>query len=242
MPADCHARTQGRNTHRKFTGGMMKRATWVLILGGLFAVSLAQVGQAASFDCTKAKSALERTICSSPQLDAADARMGEAYRAAVKAFPIQGMVQATQKTFLRGAYANCLGDGRSAKTDPVIACIKALEIRNAELAVYQQARVYANPGRKYDPETIVFMAYSQGGKARLRYYGSWMPDAYRPAPFPDGHMCDDDLEVKTVKGALVLDDGNTTPIKIQDDKLVLGEFISCSPRTGIAAGEYKRAK
>ena len=220
----------------------MKIASWLSVFGSIVSATIPLTCPAASFDCSKARSALEKTICASPQLDEADARMGDVYRAALKNFPISGFVQATQKAFLKGTYAGCFSSERSGHTDPVTACLKVVEERIGEIAGYQQVKVYSNVNGKYYPEDIVFMVYSQAGKTRLRYYGSWMPDAYKPAPFPDGHICDDDNELKSANGTFVLDVIDQVPIEIQEDKLILGDFISCSPRTGIGKGEYKRVK
>jgi uncharacterized protein len=211
-----------------------------------FLTAFPQIVNAASFECKKAKSELEKTICSTPQLDALDTKMGEAYRASIKVFPLKGFVQTTQKSFLHGTYLSCLNDGTGGvKGDSgkaVAACMKVLQRRIDELEIYQQAKIYTDSVGQYDAEGIVFLIYQKDGKTRAKYYGSWMPDAYRPAPFPNGHICDDDGEIKKVGSALVLDVGDQVPIQIDENKLVLKAFISCSPRTGISEGEYKRVK
>jgi uncharacterized protein len=224
---------------------MMQVRIKVCLLAVAGLLGLAQQAGAASFNCDKAKSLLEKTICSSPELDAADTRMGEAYREAVKAFPVQGFVPATQKMFLRSTYASCVGDERSAKKPEakrLADCLEAAESRIRVLNEYQTAKVYSE-SRKFDPEGMVFTVFARNGKTMVRYFGSWMPDAFRPKPYPDGFICDDESEVKVVKGVSTIEaGGDEVPVKIADGKFTLGAFISCSPRNGIGEGDYSRVK
>ena len=178
---------------------------------------------AASFDCSRAHTKLENMICSTPKLNAADTRMGEAYRAAVRTFPLKGFVEATQQTFLV-EFRTCR---------EVAECLNLLERRLAELAMYQGAKVYSDASGRFDPnENIAFLVHSTQGRTFLTYY--------------ENSGCGDELEVKNDNGRLVVDyDENPMDravIEIQDKWLLLDDFISCNPRTAIAKGDYARVR
>lgn len=80
--------------------------------------------QAASFDCTKAKTLQEKAICASPQLSAADEQMAAAYKNALAATPA-GMVAGVrddQRAWVSGLATNC--PVRMERTDEdMIACL-----------------------------------------------------------------------------------------------------------------------
>ena len=69
-----------------------------------------------------------------------------------------------------------------------------------------------------------------------------MPDAYQPAPFPQGRLCDFKANLIPAKGGFKTDQTDDVIISINDVAVQLSAFISCSPRTGIADGSYKRIK
>ena len=46
---------------------------------------------AASFDCAKARRPIEKLICSTPELDAADTRMGEVFKQINAGFPLKAL-------------------------------------------------------------------------------------------------------------------------------------------------------
>lgn len=49
---------------------------------------------AASFDCAKTAKPLEKLICANPELDAADAKMGELYKQVSAGFQLNGFLPA----------------------------------------------------------------------------------------------------------------------------------------------------
>jgi uncharacterized protein len=55
---------------------------------------------AASFDCSKAKTPLEKTICSNEKISKLDEEMNAKYQAALKSFPVKGFVKAQQREWL----------------------------------------------------------------------------------------------------------------------------------------------
>ncbi|MFZ9446952.1 MAG: lysozyme inhibitor LprI family protein, partial [Alphaproteobacteria bacterium] len=92
-------------------------------------------GMVASFDCGKARRPIEKFICATPELDAADTRMGEAYRPVGASFPLKGFVLTTQREFLAG-YSRCMsGTDNRPSTGPASARRRAdaVQRRIAEL-------------------------------------------------------------------------------------------------------------
>ena len=55
---------------------------------------------AASFDCTKARSKVERAICSDPELGKLDEQLAVAYKSALAAHPLPSYVRARQRDWL----------------------------------------------------------------------------------------------------------------------------------------------
>lgn len=198
--------------------------------------------QAASFDCAKAHTALEKLICGTPALDAADTRMGAAYRQAAKDFPLPGFVQATQRVFVAG-YPNCLLNEQGATATAPLAvkqCIAAVEQRIQELNTLEQARVYSDATGQFTPENLAILVFTTQQPASIQFWGNWMPDAYRPKPFPQGHLCNLQAELQPDGTAFVTEETGTSRITLGDQAITLSEPISCTPRTGIAEGRYAR--
>lgn len=61
---------------------------------------IAGSAQAASFDCAKARTAVEKRICAEPWLSKADSAMGESYAAAMAASPTPRKLKAAQQVWL----------------------------------------------------------------------------------------------------------------------------------------------
>jgi uncharacterized protein YecT (DUF1311 family) len=83
---------------------------------------LCSLGHAASFDCSKAKTAQEKAICASPQLSAADDQMAAAYKewlAAAQPAWADGIRQ-NQLAWLRQRDANCPADDAD---NPIAKCL-----------------------------------------------------------------------------------------------------------------------
>jgi uncharacterized protein YecT (DUF1311 family) len=75
----------------------------------VFFLLLAPVGlYAASFDCSKAHTPVEKTICSSPELSAADDKLDQAYHAALTKVPEAAvLVREAQRKWLQTVERNC---------------------------------------------------------------------------------------------------------------------------------------
>ncbi len=217
---------------------------FILIAGITALMSLASMWtSAASFDCAKARSPLEKFICANPDLDTEDARMGEVFKRLNKSFPLPGFILATQKVFVSG-YAYCLqAAGKSAPAAATLnQCLQTVRSRISELETYQSAKVYSNAKAKFTPEDLAVLVYMANGKERITLWGNWMPNGNQPKPFPDGSLCALDDQLKPVKGGFKTESTDDSVIKITDAVLNISEFVSCTPRNGIAEGDYKRFK
>lgn len=199
---------------------------------------------AASFDCGKAKRPLEKLICSSPELDAADTRMGEVFKQVNAGFPLKGFLLATQRVFLSG-YPYCMTDDTGKALSGTVAarrCAALVRARTAEIEAQALAKVYSNAGDKFTHDSLAILVYSSDGRKRIRLWGNWMPDAYNPQPFPDGKLCDLDEELKPVKGGYRIDMSDEAVFSISDTSVNISEYIMCTPRNGIGPGSYRRAR
>ena len=189
------------------------------------------ISRAASFDCARARTPHETYICRTPALDAADARMGAAYRTASAAFPIPGFVSATQRLFLSN-YASC--DGTHSED-----CVAMVEERIGVLRSMRTDRVYASgKARTYDPDDGVFWISTGTGVETLHWFGSFMPDMNHPEPFPSGFVCNDALPLTRTSGGWTAEDP-AGKVSVTDGKIV--SDLSCSPRNGLF-GEFPRVR
>lgn len=68
---------------------------------------LARPAGAASFDCAKAKTDVEKAICGDPVLSSLDEQLNKAYQAAMKSSEAAGDIQAQQQQWLIGTRDKC---------------------------------------------------------------------------------------------------------------------------------------
>lgn len=199
---------------------------------------------AASFDCAKAQRPLEKLICGNPQLNSADEQMGNTFKEINASFPLKGFILLTQRRFI-AEYPSCMidGKGKSVATPATAnACLQMVQSRIAELRQYGQSRVYSNANGKFTQDDLAILITTSGAKSQIKFWGNWMPDAYQPAPFPQGRLCDFEADLIPAKGGFKTEQTDDVIISINDAAVQLSGFISCSPRTGIADGSYKRIK
>jgi uncharacterized protein YecT (DUF1311 family) len=216
--------------------------------GLLYAAATLLIGMnasfAASFDCAKAKRPLEKLICSNPQLNSADEQMGNTFKEINASFPLKGFALLTQRRFI-AEYPTCMLDekGKTVATPATAnACLQMVQSRINELRQYGQSRVYSNATDKFTQDDLAILVSSSGAKSQIKFWGNWMPDAYQPAPFPEGRLCDFEADLMPVKGGFKTAPTDDVIISISDASVQLNGYISCSPRTGIAEGTYKRVK
>ncbi len=220
----------------------MKKMSIAVALGAL--TLMGSTSWAASFDCAKAKSPLEKLICNNPELDAADARMGEVYKVVNKSFPLPGFIPLNQRMFLSG-YSYCMSNnaGKPESSPAAVKrCVGVVQQRIAELETFGTAKVYADLKGKYTQDSLAILTYTVQGKNMIRFWGNWMPDAYEPKPFPNGKICDIDGQLTPAKGGFVTSNTDDAVFRITDASVKITGFISCTARNGIAEGEYKRIK
>jgi uncharacterized protein YecT (DUF1311 family) len=213
----------------------------VLLSASLLAVSSAS---AASFDCAKARRPIEKLICSNPELDAADTRMGDVFKQVNAGFPLKGFLLATQRVFLAG-YASCMNDNHSkplATAEGARRCVALVRDRTAELETQALAKVYTGADTKFTHEDLAILVYTANGRQKIRLWGNWMPDAYNPKPFPDGKLCDLEDELKPAKGGFMTASTDDAVFSVSDAAVQISEHIMCTPRNGIAPGAYRRVR
>jgi uncharacterized protein len=190
--------------------------------------------QAASFDCGKARAPLEKAICADPRLSRADEALARAYKAAQSAFPVPQFVRDSQRVWLRAAPI-CVKDAPGA-------CLALFEARIAALENYPKARVYADYGKAYSHESATLLVYERDGATWLEWFGHWMPDAYRPKPFPDGYIAHD-WEKLVVRGAGFFLEQADASLSLDDEKIVIeAPGIMLSARQGPIHGAYARVR
>jgi len=199
---------------------------------------------AASFDCKKAQTTLEKFICSQELLNQADEQMGQEFKAVNASFPLKGFVLASQRSFI-ASYPICMLDdkGKAVATSAAAqACLKMVQARLIELRQYGQSKVYSNAKEKFLPDDLVILVYNKQGENFIKFWGNHMPDAYRPKPFPDGHLCDIEAKLLPTNGKFKTDQTDDAIISMTETSVNLSSYISCSPRTSIAEGRYNRIK
>jgi hypothetical protein len=199
---------------------------------------------AASFNCNKAQTTLEKFICSQDLLNLADEQMGHEFRAVNAAFPLKGFVLTTQKSFIAG-YPTCMLDNKGkmvATPATANACLKMVQARIVELRQYGQSKVYSNATGKFLPDDLAILIYNNHGESFIWFWGNHMPDAYRPKPFPDGHLCDIEAKLIPANGKFKTDQTDDAIISVTESAVDLSSHISCTARTGIGEGRYGRVK
>lgn len=209
---------------------MYKRS--MLVFSLLFSATI----HAASFDCKKASTAHEKLICSNPELSAADAQMGQAYRSAVKAFPLKGFIQANQRGWL-ASYRLC---------GALDACLEQVKERTLELNDFSDASVYSDIDEpRFFADAAMLIFYERGTQSFVRLFGNWMPNAYMDPDkikgYPhDGFVCDEQLALSQQGNKLVSNEDPTVSFVFGPNSVQMEGFVSCSARTGFADGTYIR--
>lgn len=204
------------------------------------------VAHSASFDCARARSPLEKLICSQPELDAADTRMGEAFRKANAAVPLKGFVGLTQRVFLL-EYRGCAfaAPNRPLPTAQAARQCAALANRRAdELDSFAAAQFYSqvDKGKAFTQDDLAILIMAGPGAQRIQLWGNWMPDAYDPKPFPQGVLCDLQSPLNPAKGGFKADFDDDVLIQVSAQAVKIGGHLMCTPRNGVGEGVYPRVR
>lgn len=159
--------------------GLGPRRGAPVLAAALLALGLAAPAAAASFDCAKARTPVEKAICSDAELSAQDERLAQAYREALARSPQPEAVRLWQRHWLAGARAECEAD---------VACLRRTLAAQASELQAHGAAVAAQPGA--GSLTAVLQLPGRGGSgarltlvqlgpARLRVFGqaTWAGDA-----------------------------------------------------------------
>lgn len=216
-----------------------------LVLGTGFMLQLPMV-QAASFDCAKARSPLEKLICSQPELDAADTRMGEAFRKANAAVPLKGFVGLTQRVFLL-EYRGCAfsAPNRPLPTAQAVRqCAVLANKRADELDAVAGAQFYSqvDKSKAFTQDDLAILILPGPGLQRIQLWGNWMPDANDPKPFPQGVLCDLQGSLTPAKGGFKADFDEEVLLQVSPQSVKIGGHLMCTPRNGVAEGVYPRVR
>ena len=214
---------------------LTKNGCYGLILTALLFCG-ASSAYAASFDCKKASTKHEKLICGTPQLDAADAQMGEAYKTAVNVFPVKGFIQADQRRWIRD-YQRC---------EIAEKCLKQVMERISELSAYSKSSVYTDSKEsKFMAQDAMLIFYEKNSKSFVRLFGYWMPDAFLdPAKmrgYPhDGFICDEELELIKKGDRLTAKEDSNVLFVIDGSKVTMKGSVACNARTSFVEGVYSK--
>jgi hypothetical protein len=121
-------------------------------------------------------------------------------------------------------------------------CVSVVRERIAELETQALAKVYTGADAKFTHEDLAILVYTANGRQKIRLWGNWMPDAYNPKPFPDGKLCDLDAELKPAKVGFMTASTDDAVFSVSDAAVQISEHIMCTPRNGIAPGNYRRVR
>ncbi len=126
-----------------------------LVCGLLFACSTPTIAAAASFDCGKAKTALEKTVCADPKLSAADSEMARRYDKARSMLSDRGkaILRSGQREWLKVIKVLCVDHKR---TEGQTECVRrqyedrleSLQTAAVRVGPFLFSRIdnYASPG------------------------------------------------------------------------------------------------
>jgi uncharacterized protein len=118
---------------------------WPVLLVSMAVARVAFAEEAAtgpSFDCGKAESTLDRTICDDAELAGLDRSMAAGYKAALKAADETGqaLLKDAQRQWARGRAERCALPADGAASPDAVACLKQLyQARVAELGALEPA-------------------------------------------------------------------------------------------------------
>jgi uncharacterized protein len=168
---------------------------------------------AASFDCAKARSNVEKSICGNPTLSGLDEEMAAAYKAALQTFPVKGYVKAEQRHWLSLLGAGC-------ENECAAALIPKFSRRIEQLTPQAGTRVYANT-RDFsyqDGDAVIQFVPEGTGRERMRVWGGFRVSrsAFAEPGKPVLIGCEFD---GVVSGNTAADDHTTVAFRVSNDAL-----------------------
>src|ERR1035437_8746638 len=167
-------------------------------------IAITTSAYSASFDCSKAKTYNEKFICSNPQVNLADAQLGEAYAKTIKSLPLKEYVKYIHKDWL-SSYRKCSGDEKNIlnQSDDAKNCLESVHARIKFYDELSNADVYTDYDGEKDliADGVTLIVINRNHSKVLRYFGSWAPDAsmkpkkIKGFPF-DGNWCEDEVNLE----------------------------------------------
>ena len=140
----------------------------ILNYGCLFAaLGWVHFASAASFDCAKAKSLVEKTICSDGELSKLDEKLSEVYKISLKEHPVQNYVRARQREWIR--------DNNTCDKAKLAVCLRNnYEKRILTLTDISTAKVYSNTEKfEYSNGDAVAEIREKNGKFFINVWGGF---------------------------------------------------------------------
>ncbi len=189
---------------------------------------------AASFDCAKAQSPLEKAICRSPLLSAADEELNAVWRSTIKTFPLPAFLRASQQLWLKNT-ASCTKSQQGS-------CVNAFRDRTALLKNLGTAKVYTNYGNKFSLDSVTLVVFEKGTESFLWMYGDWMPDMNNPQPPPFGFLLDDVSRLNKKGDGRYVIEGQDHEVLLKDDRVVFEKPLMVSARQGQVEGTFNRVR
>lgn len=189
---------------------------------------------AQSFDCAKARSALERTICGDRALGAADQELNAAWRGTLRAFPLPAFLRNSQQMWLKEV---ALCAGATPHT-----CLRPFRERAALLRDIAAGRVYSDYGRTLSIDGLTLVVFEKTGERFLWMSGLWMPDMSDPEPPPFGFLLNDVSRLVAKGGDTYTLEGWDHEVRFNEESILFPEPLMVSARQPQIEGALQRVR
>ena len=192
---------------------------------------------AASFDCTKARSQIEKSICGNPELSRLDKNLAVSYRRLLEIFPIQGFIRAWQRDWLSSVrLTTCITD-----------CSKELGVlykkRLEQLSIENDALIFADTSEfsVEKPNTVVIIQHARQGGMMSVWVGfmihrQFTIDAGKPVYIG----CDFNGRINSPQLNSAIDGGTEINFNINQNKLEWSEEPKICAGFGRVPNELSR--
>ncbi len=126
---------------------------------------LVSISHAASFDCVKAKSPVEKAICADAELSKLDEDLSQIYKVAVTDYPVANYLKIKQREWIK---ANSYCD-----KSKIISCLKEnFRVRIKNLSEISKIQIYSNTSKfSYEDGDAVAEIRRDGNKYLINIWG-----------------------------------------------------------------------